>query len=114
MTQKPNETALTKGQGKCAERGAEEQDGVAYPEEVGVLHQSCVEEGKQQREQETVEAVVDVLRSGRLRIRETQVGQDARQDDKQRHYTRNGRVLQLEDVALVQGLQLVIFKPVAV
>jgi len=76
-----NEIAHTKGQGHSAECGAEKQDGVADPEEIGVLHQSSVEEDEEQREQETVEAVVDVLRSGCLRIRETQVGQDARQDD---------------------------------
>lgn len=95
------ERTLTKGHGNGAEGGAEEQDGIAHPEEVGVLHQSSVEKGKEQGEQETVEAVVDILRSRRLRIGEAQVGQDARQDHEQRHYTRHGGVLQFEDVPLI-------------
>lgn len=67
------------GQRQRAERGEEEEDGVADPEQVGVLHEAGVQEAEQQREQNAVRGVVHVLCGGRLRVDEAQTGQHRRQ-----------------------------------
>lgn len=97
-----------------AERGAEEQYGVAHPQQVRVLHKFRVEKDEQNDKQQAVNHVVDVLRGGRLRVREAQVGQHRGEYDEQRYNGRYRRVLQLEYVALVQRFQFVVLETVPV
>lgn len=97
-----------------AERAAEEEYSVTDPQQISVLHELGVEESQQHREQDTVHGVVDVLGGRGLRVHEAQVGQQGSQQDEQADHARHGRMLQLEDVPLVEGLQFVVLEAVPV
>lgn len=98
----------------AAERGAEEEDGVAHPHQVRVLHEFGPEEGQQQHEQQAVHAVVHVLHRGRVHVGQADGGQDEGEDDEEQHHTGHRGVLQLVRVPAVEALQLVVLEAVPV
>lgn len=58
-----------------------EQHHVADPQQVGVLHESRIQEAQQQREQYEMGEQVDHLRRGRLDVDQPEISQDEGQQD---------------------------------
>ena len=89
----------------------EEEDGVADIVEVQVLYGPRAEEDEHHHKDDTVGAVVEVMEGGRLDGHKAGGGQGGRQNHKESHSGRDAGVLEPEDVAPEQALQLLVLKP---
>lgn len=97
-----------------AEGGPAQHDAATRPGEARVARGARVHEGQQGSAAGAVHRVVDVLRSGRPRVGRAQGGQRAGDEGEQRQRRGDGGALQLEGVAAVEPLQLVVLEPLPV
>ena len=102
------------GEGDDTEGGAEEDDGVAYVVEIQVLDRLGAEDDEEDDKHAAVQAVVEVGQRGRLHLDEADGGQGGGQDNEQGDSRGDGGVLDPQDVAPEQELQLTVLKPVSV
>ena len=101
-------------EGHHTECCTEENYCVAHIVEVEVLYGPGAQHYEQDHEHQAVEAVVEVAQGGALHLDEADGGQGGRQHHEQRHGGGDGGVLDPEDVAPEQELQLAVLEPVAV
>lgn len=97
-----------------AEGGPAQHDAPARPGEARVARGAGVHEGQQGGAASAMDRVIDILRSGRPGVGRAQGGQRAGDEGEQRQGCGDGGALQLEGVAPVEGLQLVVLEPLPV
>ena len=92
----------------------EENYRIADIVEVEVLYGPGAQHDEEDDEDQAVEAVVEVGQGGALHLHEADGGEGGRQHHEERHGGGDGSVLDPEDVAPEQELQLAVLEPVAV
>ena len=101
-------------EGHHTECCTEEDYCVADIVEVEVLNGPGAQHYEQDDEHQAVKAVVEVVQAGVLHLHEADGGQGGRQHHEQRHGGGDGGVLDPENVAAEQELQLAVLEPVPV